>query len=168
MVELTQIGYAAKPHGKEGFIKLDVEDSLKSITLNTRAIFFNLEGSMVPFLIESITEVPRLMVKLEEIEDPQEAATISNTTIHLPSNEVPEELINDELSGIESLQNYMVFDQAENEVGIINRVEVLPYQTLLYLQHGKKEIILPFHEDLLIHLDPSEKSIQLEIADGLI
>ena len=167
MTELTHIGYSSKSRGVGGQFKVRVEDRFKSDLLKARAIFININGSKVPFIIEATEDRKDVILKLEEVESPEQVTAFLNKEIYLSQEEVSEENNQDELNK-HPLIGYMLIDQNEAQLGLIEDIVEYPHQLLASLTYDGKPLLIPIHEDLILGLDEGGQSVQLEIAAGLL
>lgn len=166
MIKLKAIGHSLKAHGKDGFIKLSVHDAFVKDILGAKALFIDMDGSRVPFMIKEIKENNQVFVKLDEIEDPQQASQLSSKEIYLHVDEIS--LDNeDHLPQESELLNFKVTDQNGIAKGQIINVIENPHQILVEVQGDEKVFMMPLHENLIIDLNPKQKSIQVEIPEGL-
>lgn len=167
MTELTQIGYSSKSRGIDGQFKVRVEDRYKEDLLKARAVFINIDGSKVPFIIESTEERKDVILKLEEVESPEQVTAFLNREIYLSDDEISEDNHGPDLNK-HPLIGYMLTDQNETQLGIIEDIIEYPHQLLASLTYNDKPLLVPIHEDLIMSLDEGGGSVQLEIAAGLL
>jgi 16S rRNA processing protein RimM len=164
MEDTLKIGKTIKSFGKDGFIKVVVEDRFRQNLINSKYAFILVEGFLLPYFIESFHEEGDL-IKFDEINSPQDARILSDTEIHLFKSDVTEEqgtVYEDELIG------YRLLNQEGLKIGIIKSIIEMPMQVLLEVERNGEDILIPFHEDLVIGYDERKKIIELEIADGLL
>ena len=164
-IVLTEVGYTKKPKGISGQIKIHIDDNYLDDVRNARAIFIDLNGSRVPFLIEKFIADSHLMIKLDEVDTPQDAELYAARTVYLDVNEVT--AIESSESTAHPLVGYIVTDQDNNMRGHINSIEEYPNQLMSFITNGDSTIMLPVHEDNIIHLDETNKCIQIDIPQGL-
>jgi len=166
LITLRAIGHSLKAHGKDGFLKLSVHDQYIEDLLKARALFIDMDGSDVPFLIKEIKESNHIFVKLDEIEDPQQASQLSSKEIYLHTDEITN--LSDEVADQESeLLNFKVLDQNEVYKGLIINVIENPHQILVEVKNDDKSFMMPLHENLIIQLNPDQQTIQVDIPEGL-
>ena len=167
MIELTQIGYSSKSRGIGGQFKVRVEDKYRKDLLSARALFINLNGSRVPFIIESIEERKDLILKLEEITNPEQVSAFLNKEIYLSDLEISEENIHSNQVS-HPFVGFQIIDQEDNLIGLIEEIIEYPNQLLASLKYKDKPLLIPIHEDLILGIDKSGNSVKLEIAEGLL
>ncbi len=74
----------------------------------------------------------------------------------------------EEEEGPEALQGWTVLSETGARVGTVSGYEDIPGNLCLYVETPGGEVILPFHEDLLISADPSSETLILRIPEGLV
>lgn len=167
MVELVRIGHTLKPHGKEGLIRLRVEDDFVEDLSSANALFIDLDGSKVPFLINDLQFKNHILVKLDEVEDPQNASDYSSRAIFIESKFVSEKEENLEAS-VEDLLAFKVYNADKEYIGAISNIIQNPHQILIEINTPEKAFLMPFHPDLVLDLDPAAGSLEMEIPEGIM
>lgn len=167
MLELIHIGHSAKSRGINGKFKSRIENKFIPNLLSARALFINIDGSKVPFLIESAEDQGHVILKLDEIDTPEEVSHLLSRELYLDSKEITAELLVEENEQHE-LVGFMIYDQTKTEIGTISELIEYPEQLLAKIKYKGKEVLLPIHEDLIINLDMENKIIELDIVDGLL
>lgn len=167
MLELIHIGHSAKSRGINGKFKSRIENKFIPNLLVARALFINIDGSKVPFLIEAAEDQGHVILKLDEIDTPEEVSHLLSRELYLDSREIAAELLVDEVQQHE-LEGFIVYDQSKQEIGSIKEILEYPDQLLAKLDYQDKEVLLPIHEDLILDLDKEKKTIDLEIVEGLL
>ncbi len=165
MIELIHIGHSRKARGIEGSFRVYVEDNYIEDLKKARALFISIDGSEVPFIIESVTDQKSLLVKLEDIDNPEDVQPLLGNEISLHIDEVSEK---ENLESQHPLTGYRVIDQDDQVIGVIEELIEYPDQLLAKLLIEQKEVLLPIHEDLIIDLNEDEQQIQITIAEGLL
>jgi len=167
LVELTQIGTSLKAHGKDGQLRVYVEDAFLDDLEKARALFLNIDGSRIPFIIQGIEIKNHMLIKLDEIDNPEMASKLSNKEMYLDSSKVSEESLSESKeSSMDRLIGFSVYDQDDNNVGKITSVIENEFQTLLNIENLNSSFLWPIHDDLIIGIDDSESIIKLLILEG--
>lgn len=167
MLELIPIGHTTKSRGISGQIKLKVSTEFIPDLTKARALFINLDGSRVPFLIEHIEDGNQLVVKLDAVENPESANALLSKEIFLDSNEVSHEALNF-TKETHYLTGYAIYDQDKKSLGEIIELIEYPNQLLAKLIINSKEALIPVHDDLILDVNEEKKTLNLEIAPGLL
>ncbi len=167
MLELIHIGHSAKTRGINGAFKTRIDNHYIPSLLKARAVFINLNGSKVPFLIESAEEKGHILLKLDEIDSPEAASALLSKELYLDKTEVDESVINQQ-EQVHELVGYSLYNQGNELISTIDEIVEYPNQILAKLKYNGSEVLIPVHEDLIIELQPEHQRIQLEIAEGLL
>jgi 16S rRNA processing protein RimM len=160
------LGRITKLNGYEGAVTVRLEKIFSENIPPMESVFLEVEGRPVPFFISSSEYSGADILKLQfegydTIEKVNEftGCRVFLTT-GLPNNDVTEE--------IHTLTGYSVCLQNKELLGTVTEVIRNPGQFLLNIvSPGKKEILIPFHEDFLVSIDKKKKTIIMDIPDGL-
>jgi len=166
-LELIHIGHSSKSRGVNGNFKARVEQQYIADVLRARAVFINLNGSKVPFLIEHAEDRGTVLLKLEEIDSPEDVSALLSKELYLESSEVSAELLNTTKSQ-NGLIGFQLKDQNGTTIGIIEEILEYPDQLLAGVAYQSKKVLIPIHEDLIVSMDESKSQIVLTIVDGLL
>ena len=163
---IHKIGTSLKTHGKEGHIRLDIDTEYLDDLSKARALFFDLEGSRVPFLIEELKLSNHVLIKLDEVDSPEKALLLQQKSVYLHDSELSEVPVVMSTQ-VDMLVGYNVLDQNGSGKGKIIGLEEYPHQLIATISSQGQEFLLPLHEDMIIQLDESNKCIHLEWPDGI-
>ena len=164
MTEPTiKVGQTIKSFGKDGHIRVVIDKPYVEDILRSRYLFVKKEGFLLPYFIEHFDHESSL-IKFDEIHSPEEGRTLSDSELYLFRKDVSK--VNTNLPK-EGIIGYTLIDQNEKIIGTIIEVLDMPMQVLLNVKILDNEILVPFHEDLLIDFDPKNKILVMELAEGL-
>lgn len=167
MIELVPIGHSAKSRGIDGSFKTRIVEEFRADLLKARAIFINLDGSKVPFLIESSSVQNGIILKLDEIDTPESVTALLNKELFLEISEVSDAAFQDNTSQ-HPLTGFFISDQNDKKIAPIEELIEYPNQLLAKINFNDKELLLPIHEKLIIEMDEQNQTLKLEIAEGLL
>ncbi len=163
-LELVEVGHTKKPKGIDGALKIHIEEQYIDDVSNARAIFIDLDGSRVPFLIKKFVVDSQLLIKLDEVDSPQEAEACTAKAVFLDAREVTASL---DVEQAHPLVGYAVIDQDEKAYGHITSIEEYPNQLMSFITMDDSTFMSPLHEDNIIDVNESDKIIQINIPEGL-
>ena len=63
---------------------------------------------------------------------------------------------------------FKIIDKLKGVLGIVENINDQTSQPLFEVTDGKKNILVPLHDDLLIEIDRKNKSILVNLPEGLI
>jgi len=160
------IGTIVKTRGINGELILEVTDTnvLKNIK---ESILLEIDGLLVPFFISEFNPMSetRSRVIFDWIESEQKAKKLVNCEVYLPTKQL--NITTDTLSP-SILISFKVIDDNLGEIGIVaDYIENLT-NPLLVISHKKKEIIIPFHNEFIMEVDPENKILYINTPEGLI
>jgi len=163
------IGYTKKAHGAEGELKIHIEEKYIEDFLSNPFIFLNIKNKPLPFFIENIRSGKELIIKLEEVDTPKEAKTITSSEVFLREKDISEkeEEINPEFT-YDKLIGFNLIDSERGDIGEILEIQEGQYQDIIIAKYNDKNIMVPLHEDLIEYVDVELKKISLQLPEGLL
>jgi len=164
MDKLQPIGKIGKTHGIKGFVSIHLNDNIDVDWDSLRSFFIMMDNVPVPYIVDDIEFLPqKIIVKFQGINSVNEAKHLTNKLILLPENLI---LLDDTLNYV----GYLVMDVNQNNHHIGYVKEVIVNNNLEWLvienQH-KKEILLPFNENLIEQINHQEKQIFYKAIEGM-
>lgn len=130
-------------------------------------IFLELQGGPVPFFVERIRRAGDLLVKLDEIDTPEEAVALTGKPIYLPD----EALDGGAATGgfdLSMLEGFSIIDEAVGPVGRIEEVLELPQQMMAVVKYQDREVLIPLTDELITDVDPEARTLHMSLPDGLL
>ncbi|MBR5384519.1 MAG: PRC-barrel domain-containing protein [Bacteroidales bacterium] len=125
-------------------------------------VFIEFDGLPVPFFIESLTPRGnnRALIRLTGIHNLKDAEEVTGRQISIEDDGSSEEET--------SIIGWTLLDGTGRQVGTITDFEDIPGNTCLYVDTTGGEVLLPFHEDLVIDINEETRTLTLTIPDGLL
>ena len=158
---MLPIAQVLKSNGSDGellisFRGFDPED----IDLQ-EPVFIEFDGLPVPFFFESFTPrgINRALVRLTGIRNLKDAEEITGATLFLDRED-------DDAS--EDFRGWTVFDQDGRRIGTVSGHEDIPGNTCIYVDTENGQVMLPFHEDLILSVDESSATLTMNVPTGLL
>jgi 16S rRNA processing protein RimM len=162
---LYEIGYLKKTNGINGEIILVPNTGITESNIDVDFLFFDIEGLPVPFMVEKLhwRGDDSVSVKFKYIDSKEKAQEyIACNVFSENKNDFSEDNFNPHI-----LKGFSLHNQEGKKIGIVEIINDFGGSLVLSVFSGKKELLVPFHNELLISLDPKEKKVILEIAEGL-
>ena len=155
-----------KSFGIDGKIRCTIDNHAIEDFLNAEHIFIFQRGQYLPYFIEEIDEMGDFLIKIEEIDNKEDAGQIANKDIFLHETQIhhfdPKENIDlDELIGLK------IFDRDLLKAEVIDLIENKEQTTLVVKTLDGIEAYIPFSEDLILEYKPEERELYLDLPDGL-
>ena len=159
---MLRIAQVLKSNGTQGELLISFFDVAPEDIDLQEPVFIEFDGLPVPFYFESFVQrgSNRALVHLTGVRSLKDADELSGQNIYADYFE--------EESG-EDLTGWTVVDPSGSLVGTVSDYEDIPGNTCLWVQRPDgSEVLLPFHEDLVVGLDESSTTLTLHIPDGLL
>ena len=131
------------------------------------SVFIVINGRPVPFFIaeSDFRGNDLLTLKLIDYDTADKIKEFKDCRVFLTSGDA----LNPNNDNYEDLIGFSVFDENENEIGTVGSIIQNPQQWLLsILSVNKKEILLPFHKDLILKINDVKKIIIMKIPEGIL
>lgn len=168
MTDLIEIGFTRKPHGKDGYLRLMVNEAYLDILQEARAVFINLDGSKVPFLVEDLNiSGSSVLIKLDELDDPQQAGELTGKTIYLENYLAGNIVKNQVITVWNEIIGYDILNDIGHVLGVISNIIEMPHQTMAEITNDGKSFLIPLHKDLVIELNEEEQFLIMELPEGI-
>ncbi len=165
------IGRTKKPHGNEGFLKIQLfEDHFEDLIAEGVYVFILQMGCHIPYQIVKSENLINFRIKFNGINSPEELIDLSSKDLFLLSSDlnIPNSKLQDQ-NQYEEFQGYSckVINSPDFE-GIINRIEVFPHQIMAIVESNNKEIYIPLNKSFIKSINPEKKIIFFELPQGLL
>ncbi|MGK7395171.1 MAG: ribosome maturation factor RimM [Candidatus Cyclobacteriaceae bacterium M3_2C_046] len=164
-----QLGYIIKKHGLKGEINifLDVDDPETYSDLESVLIDVSHNQVLVPFFIEYIQLSDKTaVVKLEEVEDVEQADALKGCKLYLPLENLPP--LAEGQFYFHDILGYAVIDQIKGKLGTIDSFYDLSSQSLFSMNYLGKEILIPVNDQIILQADHLKKELLVDLPHGLL
>ena len=165
--EAFYIGYITKTKGLKGEVQLffefeDYED------LDLDVLFADMNGKMVPFFVTSHKLYPNStgLFYFDDVDHIDKAQALVKKKIYMPLTKMPERGEDD--FTYNDLEGFMVTDETQGELGKIIAVNEYPQQFVATVLYKEKEILFPLNEDMILEIDEEEKTLLVDLPEGLL
>ena len=159
---MLRIAQVLKSNGTQGELLVSFFDvSPEDIDLE-EPVFVYFDGLPVPFYFESFVRrgVNRALVRLTGVRSLKDADELAGQSLY---TDYFEEELEEDITGWE------VLDQEGALVGTVADFEDIPGNTCIWVRRPSgEEVLLPFHEDLVLGTDPASRRISLTVPEGLV
>ena len=163
------VGFVTKIFGYKGelVIFLDVDNPEKYEEMES--IFLLIDEKLVPFFIDNLVLRPNssdAIVSLQDVCTAEKAKTLIGSEVFLPEHFLPQ-MEGDEFY-FHEIEGYQAIDASMGPLGIIVAVLDFPGNPVIQIQVGLKELLIPAHDEFILHLDRKNKKLIIRNAEGLI
>ena len=159
---MLRIAQVLKSNGTDGELLISFFDVAPEDIDLQEPVFIEFDGLPVPFYFESFTPRGnnRALVRLTGVHSLKDADELSGSAIYADYF--------DEEAG-EDITGWTVKTPEGETVGTITDFEDIPGNTCLWVRRPSgKEVLLPFHEDLVRSIDEKSGTLVLSIPDGIL
>ena len=159
---MQRIAQILKSNGRDGellmsFVGIAPED------IDTREpVFIEFDGLPVPFYFESFTPRgnSRALVRLTGVHNLTDADELAGAILY-----AEDDLYEDEE---QDLTGWTVLDADGTKAGTVTAHEDIPGNPCIWVETGHGECLLPLREELVLDVDETEKTLRMEIPEGLL
>lgn len=163
-----QLGYIAKLHGFKGEVSLFLDVTNPNDYSSLDAVFIEINGQLTPFFVQAFQLKTKgfAAVKFEGVNSENDAKIILRKSCFLPLTILPE--LDDTHFYDHEVEGYTVMDTKSGNIGILQQVIDLSVNPLLQIINNEKEILVPFVQGLVKHVDRKNKILTITAPEGLV
>lgn len=162
------LGKILKTYGSKGhlLILLDVDDPVRY--QKTETVFIGIENERIPFGIEEmeLRQKNSAKIRFEDVHNAEDAEIFTGRELYLPISFLPP--LKGKKFYYHEVIGFTVFDKKHGNIGTITSILDLPQQSVMQIQHGSKEILIPLVDKVLLKVDRSRKELHILAPEGLI
>ena len=166
--QFVEIGTIQRTHGVNGEFQVVWSNDFYLEDQNLESVFLEFEGIPIPFFISSIRTKgeDKALIKLDDVEDVNVANEFVGMKLLLPADQIVMddlELLMSDLVGFTLISNH------NQLVGkIIDYQEFQSNSVFTVIHQSGGELMIPAVDELIVEIDSENKTIVMEIPDGLI
>jgi 16S rRNA processing protein RimM len=159
---MQRIGQVLKSNGRDGELLVSFSGIAPEEIDLEEPVFIEFDGLPVPFYFESFSQRgnSRALVRLTGVHNLMDADELAGALLY-----AEDDLYEDEE---EDLTGWTVLDADGRKAGIISAHEDIPGNPCIWVETGHGECLLPLHEELVLDVDEKEKTLRMEIPEGLL
>ncbi len=160
-------GRLTKTHGYQGKIVLKANLSGKVEIENMESVFLKIDGILVPFFVEEISESnsPFYILKFENVDSDGFASKLAGKDVYIPDIYFLQETT-PQLK-LKDFVGYLLKNQHNHSVGNIVDVLEIPGNSLFVVDFKGREILIPVQFELIIDIIKGKKIIKMRIPEGI-
>ena len=156
---LVELGYISKPHGYDGWVRVELVNDIEFNT--TEPLFLMFNQKPVPFFIEQKKGSNPTFVKLQFVHSIDEAQSICGTKVYIESDF-------DASFEEHSILGYLIIDEQAGEIGPIEEIIENPGQDLLQTTYQNNSCLIPFVDAFVLDIDHTNQTVYVKLPDGLL
>jgi 16S rRNA processing protein RimM len=171
MEDLVKVGQTKKPHGVKGELKVFIDDAYYEDFILSKVVFLKLRGTFMPYFVEEIRGEQFLIVKLEDVNNREQALEIGGKEIALRQEDILEDderTIEPEGLEFAHLKGFEIHDEEDGPVGFIEEVVEMPQQEMAVIIYKSREVLIPLNTSLIKKIDEKKKVVLMVLPEGLL
>lgn len=162
-----KIGFIMKPHGLKGEVTIALDPQAPEDLAVVQTIFVEVREQLLPFFVESVSvKGSKAFLKLEEVNNREEAERISKSPLFLPKSSRPrsrrDEFYDDEIIGFE------VTDTSLGDLGKITEIVHAGPNKLLSVEYCGRELLVPMNSPFIDTINKSGRKITVSLPEGFL
>ncbi|MBR6865253.1 MAG: hypothetical protein IKM75_10375 [Bacteroidales bacterium] len=159
---MQRIGQVLKSNGRDGELLVSFSGIAPEEIDLEEPVFIEFDGLPVPFYFESFSQRgnTRALVRLTGVHNLTDADELAGAVLY-----AEDDLYEDE---DEDLTGWTVLDADGNRVGTVSAHEDIPGNPCIWVETGHGESLLPLREELVLEVNETEKTLRMEIPEGLL
>jgi ribosomal 30S subunit maturation factor RimM len=162
------LGKVLKAHGTAGQVRLLVEDKFKSYLKPGFFLFFDIDGSKIPYRIEAVDDDAHFTITLNDIAGREQADAFGGKECWVPVEHIKKHHLKSPAHLPDKWSEYTIHDEVSDQLFAILRTEELPQQLMAIIAIEGVERYIPLHEQLITSIDKEAKIIHMQFPDGLL
>lgn len=162
------IGKALRSHGTGGELRILVDQQLKSYIRKGTSLFFDLDGSKVPYQITDVEDGNHFVISLQDVLNKKDSDLLGNIEFYIPLESVKSRHQHSPKNLRGKWDEYRILDTRSELIYDILRTEEFPQQLMAIISIHDKEILIPLSDQLISSIDKENKIILMEIPEGLL
>lgn len=166
--KLILLGKIIKVHGYGGSVMISPEQYLPEEIPDMEWVFIEIDEKPVPFLVSSVKEHAsgNIILKFDGYDSSEVMTEFTGCRIFISHEKIKDKK---EIPAQAILTGFRLYDRSKNYIGLVQKVMSLPMQYMLVLHDDEgNELLIPINEDWLIEMDEDEKTIIMDLPDGII
>ena len=159
---MQRIGQVLKSNGRDGELLVSFSGIAPEDIDLEEPVFIEFDGLPVPFYFESFTQrgSSRALVRLTGVHNLTDADELAGAVLY-----AEDDLYEDEE---QDLTGWTVLDADGTKAGTVTAHEDIPGNPCIWVETGHGECLLPLREELVLDVDETEKTLRMEIPEGLL
>jgi len=167
-IDCEKIGFFRKTHGVRGELVLEFEEQYEYSVEEAERFFVEIEGLLVPFFISDeglrFRSAKSAIVKFDWVDNDVYAKRLVGQSVWLYKSEIVDTPQEDSVS----FKGFLLLDNSIGEIGKIEAVEDYSGNIVLTVNYQDGEVLIPFHEEMLVELNEEQKTMILNLPDGIL
>mmetsp|Transcript_17116 Transcript_17116/g.39579 ORF Transcript_17116/g.39579 Transcript_17116/m.39579 type:complete len:176 (+) Transcript_17116:837-1364(+) len=131
-------------------------------------VFVQISHTLVPYGVEKLSwKRQSAVLKLQGIDNPEVVHDLCGCAVFIPQ-ETASQCSSQKTTDLDKILGYHVTDIQEGVLGTVRDIYAPSQQKLLVIDYQGRELLVPYHEDIVVHIDRAQQAIILQLPSGFI
>ena len=155
--QFEKIGQVLKSNGASGELVIGLRGIAAEDINFEEPVFIFWDGLPVPYFMSGVSArgASRILAHLTDVSTKEDAEQLVGRAVYLPAED------------FESDEDGFIGWTLEG-VGEVVDIEDIPGNPCLVVERGGEEVLVPFHEDLVVSVDEKSRTIAMRLPEGLL
>ncbi len=144
-----------------------IEDRFKNYIAEGTYVFFDLNGSKVPYMVTNVEEEAHFLISLEDVINKKESDLLAGQELWIPLSTVKSRHLLSPKNMNDKWSEYTLHDNVSGEDYNVLRTEEYPQQLMAVILIGNREMLVPLSDQLITEISKEQKTIFINIPEGL-
>ncbi len=166
--DLILLGEFVKTHGISGHLVLKLSFFVEEELEEGDTVFVEVDGIPVPFFIgefKFLGDYTALM-RFDDTGTAEQAEVLAGCRVFCSPDYGAGEAKTEE--GYSDISGFGVFDSEKGYSGILQEVIEYPDNPVMRIDYEGNEILIPFHDDIVLNIDHYRRVIEISAPEGLL
>ena len=164
----TNIGECVKRHGVKGELIIRLNPQLSIDSIDAAFMYFELDGSLVPFKIDTIRikNSSDILVSFYDTENENTVTRLIQSQVYVENKDL--QLDTSTTNDLTSFIGWKAEDKNIGDLGVIIDIIEITNNPLFVIDNQGSELLVPANDDLVSNIDKENRVITLTIPEGLL
>jgi len=155
--EYIELGVIQRKQGLRGNLVVKLYDGIRNLG-GLSSLFVRINHTLVPYGIERFFwQYRKTILKLKGVDDPKTAHDLQSRSVFVPQGRLSQFLPHK--AHVDEILGYHVIDTKEGYLGTVKAIYDLPQQQILSVQYRDKELLIPYHKNLVVNINSKVKNV---------
>ncbi len=162
-----ELGVIQRKRGLKGELVVGLHKEVSPPHVTLKTLFVQIDHTLVPYCVEQLScQHRKAIIKLQGVDNPKAAHHLQGRSIFMLQEALPQAPA--QAGYLDSLLGYHVVDGQEGSLGIVQAIYAPSQQRLLAVDYRGRELLVPYHEDIVIRVDHEQQTIAVRLPNGFI
>ena len=161
-----EVGIIQRKQGLKGNVVARFNHDMSHLN-GLSTLFIQINHTLVPYRVEQLScQHRKAVIKLQGVDDPTAAHYLQGRCIFMPQGALPQ--ASAQAGCLDGLLGYHVVDGKKGGLGVVQAVYAPTQQRLLAVDYQGRELLVPYHEDIVVRVDHEQQTIAVQLPNGFI